>query len=44
MVKNEPMAPIKRAYSKASVFGDKKVVFESMEGQSKEKEIEHTFI
>ena len=24
MVKNEPMAPIKRAYSKASVFGDKK--------------------
>ena len=24
MVKNEPMAPIKKAYSKASVFGDKK--------------------
>jgi len=39
-----PFAPIKRAYSKASVFGDKNVVFESMEGQSKKEEIEHTFI
>ena len=38
-------AHIKRAYSKASVFGDKKkVVFESTEGQSKKEEIEHTFI
>ena len=39
-----PFALIKRAYSRASVFGDKNMVFVLMEGQSKEEEIEHTLI
>ena len=39
-----PWHPLKERIQGLQFSATKKVVFESMEGQSKEKEIEHTFI